>query len=708
MIPPTARHARFEGLPLALVTGLLLLVGSLWQSVAQWSATLQSNDALGMLQNGGSLWGSRLGWQVAAFAAAQLALHLGAASACWLLAVAARLAWPRSPTRPWQWTMLWLLLGSLWVLLANAARFPRTRLGDHLYVFARTPVLGVPVHQLAGWMLATLAASTLLLATWRLLRAGSGASKRPAGWRVAAALGLAGVTLAVALPTVDRAPGRAPASVDARRPNVILLGIDSLRCDVAASTGAQPALATEVERFLRQSTRFGDAMTPLARTYPSWISILTGRHPHTTGAFLNLLHRDQLRLGDSLPEAMRRAGYQTIYAIDEVRFSNIDASYGFDRAISPAIGAGDFLLGSLNEAPLANLVYGTRLGGWLFPFNHANRAAATVYDPDSFVARLARETDFERPTFLALHLTLAHWPYTWGGATEPEVRDPRNWTAAHYRPAVRRVDRQFGDVLEVLRRKGALDNAIVVVLSDHGEALGQPADSPFALSGPAEDPYAPATITGHGTSVLSPHQYRVVLGIRGYGAAARLVGPPRDVALPVSLEDLAPTLDDLLDLRMRDRADGRSLRPLLTAGADTGTPAGQAADFERRIRFTETEFNPRGFQPGERQTGSAVQDALSSFELDRDTGRLHIRRSERARLLQQRQYAAMRGPRMIAAIPASFTPGFRYLYVDGEARFPRALEAPPAPGQDPEAAELWQAFAARFPEAVSGWPPARH
>ena len=35
----------------------------------------------------------------------------------------------------------------------------------------------------------------------------------------------------------------------------------------------------------------------------------------------------------------------------------------------------------------------------------------------------------------------------------------------------------FQDVLDVLQSKGILDNALVVVLSDHGEAFGIPSES---------------------------------------------------------------------------------------------------------------------------------------------------------------------------------------------------------------------------------------
>ncbi len=41
-----------------------------------------------------------------------------------------------------------------------------------------------------------------------------------------------------------------------------------------------------------------------------------------------------------------------------------------------------------------------------------------------------------------------------------------------YRVGVEAADEMFGDLVSMLERKGALDNAIVVILSDHGEALG--------------------------------------------------------------------------------------------------------------------------------------------------------------------------------------------------------------------------------------------
>jgi hypothetical protein len=684
------RPKRFEGLPLALLAGLVILVLSFWQWASQWGSEVATERAFQAMQQG-SLVGSTLGNQLALFALAQLALHLGFGLACWALARIARAAWPDYPASQRSWVVLWLLLGTLWVLVANAALFPRSTFGDHLYVYAQAEIAGWSVHLLLSALVGALLLLTLGAAAWRRQRrAGTG---ERVGWAAAAGLALLASGTALVLPSQE-APRTPEGARAAGRPHVILLGLDSLRCDVTAPLG-KDGLTPNIDRFLAGATRFTDAMTPLARTYPSWISILTGKHPHTTGAFVNLLHRDQMQLGDNLPDAMRRAGWRTAYAIDEVRFSNIDRSYGFDQVVTPPIGAADFLIGMVNDAPLSNVIVNTRLGRWLFPYSHANRAVATLYDPDAFVERLDRELQFDQPTFLALHLTLAHWPYTWGSAKRADLSNAAHWSAAHYLPAVRRLDQQFGDVLAMLERKGALEDAIVVLLSDHGEAIGLPGDSPFAMSGPPDDPYAWPTVTGHGTSVLSPHQYRVLLALRGFGPAARrLQSAAREIVVPTSLEDVAPTLDEWLGLDMRDRFDGRSLAPWLR-----GDGAGEAAALAGRIRFTETEFNPRGFLPGQTFSASDLANAMRSYEIDPASARMYIRRGERAKLLRQRQYAAIRGQAMVAAVPGYYSDGFRFIHIDpARSPLPRSLDGRPDPVADPDAAELWDALHARFAE----------
>ncbi len=51
----------------------------------------------------------------------------------------------------------------------------------------------------------------------------------------------------------------------------------------------------------------------------------------------------------------------------------------------------------------------------------------------------------------------------------------------------------------------------------------------------------------------------MLLGIRGYGAAAALFPQPAKLDDPVSLVDLAPTILELLQIESPERFDGLSL-----------------------------------------------------------------------------------------------------------------------------------------------------
>jgi arylsulfatase A-like enzyme len=276
----------------------------------------------------------------------------------------------------------------------------------------------------------------------------------------------------VALPVIDGFSG-AQKSGDDDRPNVIIIGIDSLRTDYVRNP--EHRLTPALDDFFGESIQFSNALTPLARTFPAWVSIVSGRHPHTTRAVINLLPRDQIDTGQTLPSILAAAGYETVYSTDEVRFSNLDTTYGFNRLLAPPMGATDFVLGFFSDTPLSNVLVNTQVGKWLFPYAYANRAVAKTYDPDTFLEWIDGEVDFESPTFLAVHLTLTHWPYSWATPANLPATAASAATVAEegnrrlYDIAVDRVDRQFGELMENLKRKGALENAIVIVLSDHGE-----------------------------------------------------------------------------------------------------------------------------------------------------------------------------------------------------------------------------------------------
>src|SRR3989338_2547958 len=165
------------------------------------------------------------------------------------------------------------------------------------------------------------------------------------------------------------------------KPNIILIGIDSLRPDFLGFFG-YAQISPHIDQFLDHATVFSESLTPLARTFPSWVSMLTGVYPKLNTIRTNLGDQSHLQFNTTLPAILRQHGYKTIFATDETRFSNIDQRYCFDETVTPPIGFNDFLLGTLNDFPLSNLVVNTTLGKYLFPHTYANRAVFETYEPN--------------------------------------------------------------------------------------------------------------------------------------------------------------------------------------------------------------------------------------------------------------------------------------------------------------------------------------
>jgi len=620
------------------------------------------------------VFGTRLGNNIAMFALGQVTLHWLLAIVCLALAQLTRFAWRDQKNSRRVWTTLWFLVATAWLLLANATRFPTSSLGSPYSELAaqswhRIDLLAIASVSISGAILAT-----LLRAAMRLPRPSRAALR----WAIPAGA-MASILFVVAM----QWPAQARTQ-HSDKPNIVIIGLDSLRYDVVRG---QTGLTPSIDAFLEDSVFFSDATTPLARTFPSWVSLITGRHPHTTGATVNLLPRHVIDTGETLPQLLGQAGYRSVYAIDEVRFSNLDLSYGFDQMIAPPIGATDFLLGFFSDTPLSNVTMNTPIGALLFPYTHANRAAALTYDPDSFVRRIDRDLEVRGPTLLAIHMTLAHWPYTWAGSP-PNEPDPESRPL--YEKAVMRLDQQFEAVLHTLQDHGVLDNALVFVLSDHGEDLG---DKHEGEAGSILEPrFDPSKLYGHGTSVFSRHQFHVVLAARAFGNAAPMLRAGSVVEQPVSLEDVTPTIAELLSLQPSRPFDGISLLSLLQKEPIE-------AAFADRIRFTETEFNPPGLTLGTFATPSALRTAASFYRVDPETDRVLLREEDLDVVLAKRQYAAFRDSRMVVAFPSA-DPGVSTLelgLLNPPATQPKRLTRA-ALDADPGASALWQALQAKFPD----------
>jgi arylsulfatase A-like enzyme len=440
-------------------------------------------------------------------------------------------------------------------------------------------------------------------------------------------------------------------AASAEKPNIIIIGVDALRPDFLGYFGGGKR-TPYLDDFLNQSSVFSEALTPIARTFPAWISILTGQYPKLSNIRFDLQSGTPRNLEQILPQVLKQNGYETIYSSDETRFSNLDQSFGFDRTITPPMGVNDFLIGSLNDSPLSNLLVNTPIGRYLFPYSYGNRPAYVTYDPDTFLHLLKYhlQEPRQKPVFLVTHFCLSHGYYTWG--TRKADQQPIN----NYRAAVHRVDKQVNDFLVFLKNNKFLEHSIVIILSDHGEAIelsgDRATDADFFIPGknnlkktiphfypPAIEHEHVDQSAGHGTDVLSMTQYHSVLAFRFYGIPGQV---PSLIKGRVSLLDVKPTLLDLLKIKMPPLS-GQSLTDYI-AGKKSIVPSQE--DF-----FTESDFSPQAVRSVHPETREILFEGINFFEVNPMTARLTIKKSMAPLIISSKQYADFKGPWVLAVYP---------------------------------------------------------
>ena len=679
-----SRQKLWRGAAIAAGFWFFFMVVTAYTSVVTLLDRVASTDVMRAATAGA--WTSRIAWEVAYFLSAQILLHLVIAGLTWLLAVATAVVYPMARIKFGRIVTGWFCVLAAAVLAYNALWYPRTLIGAYYHNAVATDIAGLPIGQI-GYFAAFALCVLMLLAAGLKLGLQADTSVRRRSLVVAVVVSLCGALLIV-WPS-DRAGTATAAS--ASRPHVIVIGIDSLRLEQLSRFGGG-GVTPNLDRFLENADLFRDTTTPLARTFSSWMAILTGRAPTVTGARFNLAERSSVRANPTVGDVLQKSDYHTVYSTDEVRFANIDGSYGFDQVVTPRIGASDFIIGTYNELPLASLVINTRIGKWLFPFSYANRGAATMFEPGTYVQRLAHEVSFDRPTLFISHLTAAHWPYytadTPFGVSTPVSEHDRPM----YRIGLRTADRMFGELLTMLEAKGALQNALVIVLSDHGEAMGLPSDSFF------EDEYfkvdgmrSPLRMDayGHGQSVLSQSQYHVLLGFRTFGTGTGFGTGGRTFSYPATVEDIAPTILEFLKIDGDPlAASGKSLLPLLQSGQP------EARDESDRIRFTETDLRVLPGPGGAVDEDGTARQNSAFFEVDPTTARLHIRPAYAPLATAFKERAAFTRNQLLAAMPAGPF-AHQYIYFDFEAGRGRVLLSRPD-STEPIAQRLWDGLAEHY------------
>jgi arylsulfatase A-like enzyme len=691
---PTAEHENDgmnwpgrlrQGFWLSIGLALVFLAATASTAVGMMLQRISKTDVTKAAAGGA--WSGVIALQIAEFVVAVLVLHAAFGALAWLLAAANAQIWQRARQRFLLFVTGWFCLLVAAVISYDALWYPRTLMGAYYNFLMIKHVGPLQLGQLIYLGAVAVSITVLLVAGWRVYGRGTPTVRRR---MTVAATTIAAVTLFV---LVDgRFRPVAVAAADAGKPNVIILGIDSLRLNELQRFGGTRGVTPSLDRFLSGADVFRDTSTPAARTFSSWVAILSGRTPIQTGARCNLTNRKVVSANPTFADVLRQQGYHTVYSTDDVRFANIDTSYGFDQVITPPIGAADFMIGDYNELPLAAVIINTGLGKYLFPFSYGNRGVAMMFEPETFVGRVDRELQVDGPTLFISHLTAAHWPYYTSETPFGVQNDPGAGDLTLYRAGLRTADTMFGELLKILERKGALRNAIVIVLSDHGEAFGLDSDTFYRDGAIVKGLGAPMTMTalGHGQSVLSPVQYKTLLAFRAFGRISGYESSGSDYGVPVTVEDIGPTFLDLLGVPSDElRASGKSLAAVLRTGQ--GDAAGLTPD---RIRFTETDLGVLPATNGTIDATATARKYSRFFGIDPADGRLAIRDDFLPLALAYKERAAFSPTHLLAAIPAG-PHADQYVYFDTVTGDGQLLLERPGPDL-PEGQRLWDALQAHY------------
>jgi len=290
----------------------------------------------------------------------------------------------------------------------------------------------------------------------------------------------------------ERAAMAALPPAAAGRPNVLLLIIDTQRADHLSAYGYQRQTSPNLERFAAEGTLFLNAYSSSSWTLPSHASLMTGRplHEHLAG----VIRRPYLDGHyPTLAEAMRRAGYATGGVVANTFWTGRQT--GLNRGF---IHYEDFW-GNLGDA-VARTALGRRLAYGLLPrfglIDIPGRKRAEEVNRD--LLRWLDGLDQRRPFFAFVNYLDVHGPLLPPPPYDGRFSDGRAVHGEHEiqigaiagdivvpPPAERRaiidkydesilyLDANLGRLFAELRRRGTLDNTVVVVTSDHGESWGE-------------------------------------------------------------------------------------------------------------------------------------------------------------------------------------------------------------------------------------------
>ena len=295
-------------------------------------------------------------------------------------------------------------------------------------------------------------------------------------------------------------------------PNVLLVVLDSVRARNTSINGYTRDTTPSLAEFADRSTLYKQAKAPGSWTLASHTSMFTGYHVDEHRLTFN---SHSIEAGHSVWEDLSGHGYRTgVFSHNPFLTGGTGLEAGFDTAVnthqlipfSDAIDPHDYAdeylefvrAGIADGTPIRSVLNGVvgkfepefldGIGGW-----DANKTPGRRCT-DSFLDW--HESGSDGPWGACLNLMDAHWPYqpherNWASegtaalAAELESeslwkfeggqRPWSEWEAMEdlYDDCIRQADAAVGHMLRTLEERGGLEDTLVIITGDHGEAFGE-------------------------------------------------------------------------------------------------------------------------------------------------------------------------------------------------------------------------------------------
>ncbi|HXH38182.1 MAG TPA: sulfatase-like hydrolase/transferase [Thermoanaerobaculia bacterium] len=303
-------------------------------------------------------------------------------------------------------------------------------------------------------------------------------------------------------------------AVDGRAP-IIIISIDTLRSDHLPAYGYTKVETPAIDRFRGDAILFEHAYSHCPLTLVSHASVFTGLLPADHGIRDNLGY-DLNPKAKTLAELLKSKGYATGGAVSAVV---LRGETGIRRGF-------DFWEDNIDIDPTYLSIGRAQRSG------EVTRALA-----EKWIGQHDRDA---QPFFFFFHIYEPHTPY------EP-VEPFRSRYPSAYDGEIATADQIVGKFLDYLRAEGIYDRATILLMSDHGEGLGD-----------------------HGEDEHGVLLYRETLQVPLMLKLPKEARKGTSVSAPVQLIDVFPTIASAFGVPQT--LAGRSLLDIADAGSTEDRP----------------------------------------------------------------------------------------------------------------------------------------